>query len=56
VRSPTRGLTPDEREEFEERAAIMHYDGGLTRQGAEWQARQIVLRKRWEREDGTKYV
>ena len=45
-------MTPDEREEFAERAAIMQHDGGLTRQGAEWQARQIVLRKRWEQENG----
>jgi hypothetical protein len=56
VRSIEKGLTPDEREEFEERAAIMHHDGGLTRHGAEWRARQIVLMKRWEKEDGDEHV
>lgn len=29
------GLTPDEREDFEERAAIMEHDGGMTRTDAE---------------------
>ena len=35
-------LTEDERFLFEERAAIMEYDGGLTREEAERQARQIL--------------
>ena len=35
-------MTPDEHEEFEERAAIMEYDGGLPREEAERRARECV--------------
>lgn len=35
-------LTPEQRDEFEERAAIMEYCGGLDRATAEREARQIV--------------
>jgi len=33
---------PESKHDFEERAAIMEYDGGLTRQEAERLAREIV--------------
>ncbi|MBK1718927.1 hypothetical protein CKO27_14985 [Thiocystis violacea] len=36
-------LDEDEREYFEERAAIAEYDGGLTRAAAEEQAYQLTL-------------
>ncbi len=32
------------REDFEERAAIMEYDGGLPREQAEWEAFMIASR------------
>lgn len=35
-------LTPDQLEEFNERAAIMEYDGGMTRDQAEAAAMKIV--------------
>lgn len=31
-------MTPDQREDYEERAAIMQYDGGLSREQAEAEA------------------
>ena len=37
------GLTPDQREAFEERAAIMEYDAGLPRRTAERRALAEVL-------------
>ena len=46
---PTLPLTEDERIDFEERAAIMEYDGGLTRSEAEEQAMLVVLRNRLEK-------
>ena len=39
-------LTIDEQERFEERAAIMEYEGGLPRQQAEQEAFACVLRSR----------
>lgn len=39
-------LSEAQREEFEERAAIMEFDGGLSRDGAEIEALADVLR-RW---------
>lgn len=36
-------MTPDQIEAFEERAAIMEFDGGLLREEAETEARRIVL-------------
>jgi hypothetical protein len=36
-------LNEEERMEYEERAAIMEYDGGLTREDAETQALQNVI-------------
>jgi hypothetical protein len=36
----------DLREEFEERAAIMEYDGGMTRAEAERAAWALILKKR----------
>lgn len=39
-------LKPAEIEDFEERAAIMEYDGGLSREEAEKQAFLIVLKRR----------
>lgn len=38
-------LTPDEREDYEERAAIMQYEAGLTRHEAERAALEDVLRR-----------
>lgn len=35
-------MTDDQREAYEERAAIMEYEGGLTRAEAEREARKIV--------------
>ena len=43
-------LTADEQEEFEERAAILEYDGRLPRARAEAEAMRIILAKR-ERDD-----
>jgi hypothetical protein len=39
-------LTEIEREELEERAAIMEYDGGLSRVDAEYQAYLRIVEKR----------
>lgn len=39
-------LTPEELEEFEERAGIMEFDGGLPRAEAERRALAGVLEKR----------
>jgi hypothetical protein len=36
-------LTSTQREEWEERAAIMEFDGGLTRENAEAAALRLVL-------------
>jgi hypothetical protein len=36
-------LTPDEQEQFSERAAIMEYDGGLSREEAEAQAATAII-------------
>lgn len=38
-------LSEDQREDFEERAAIMQYDGGLTRDHAECLALLYLLRE-----------
>ena len=43
-------LTPSEQEEYEERAAIMEFDGRLPRARAEKEAMRIILAKR-ERDD-----
>lgn len=48
-RRALQSLTEDEREEFEERAAILEYDAGRPRQIAEAQAMRIVERKRNDR-------
>jgi len=39
-------LNEYEREEFEERSAIMEFAGGLSREEAEWQALQMTIEKR----------
>ena len=39
-------LSDLEKEEFEERAAIMEYDGQLSSEEAEWRALRIVLENR----------
>lgn len=39
-------MTPDEREEFEERAAIMEFDGKMPRRDAEQLAYEIIKKKR----------
>lgn len=41
-------LTESEKEAFEERAAIMHFDGGLSRQQAETAAMKIINQSRWQ--------
>jgi hypothetical protein len=38
--------SPAEREEWEERAAIMEFDGGLAREEAEQAAWKLVLKRR----------
>jgi len=38
------GLNEEERFTFEERAAIMEYDGGLTREEAERQAVESIMK------------
>ena len=35
-------MTPDQKEAFEERAAILEFDAGMTRQEAERVARQML--------------
>lgn len=42
-------MTPNETEDFEERAAIREYDGGQTREEAETAAREDVRRERLRR-------
>jgi hypothetical protein len=39
-------LGENEREEFEERASIMEFDGGLSREEADWRALRIILENR----------
>jgi hypothetical protein len=39
----TATLNAAEKEEFEERAAIMEYEGQLSREEAEWRAFRIIL-------------
>jgi hypothetical protein len=39
-------MTPDEREAWLERAAIMEIDGGLSKEEAERRAAEIILEKR----------
>lgn len=39
-------LTDLEKEEFEERAAIMEYEGQLSSEEAEWRALRIILENR----------
>lgn len=41
-------LTETETDEYEERATIMEYDGGLPRSEAERQALEIVVKRRTE--------
>lgn len=44
-------MTPEQREDFEERAAIIEYDGKITRGEAERIARRIVMRPAPPQED-----
>jgi len=39
-------MTEDQREHFNERAAIMEFDGGLSREDAEYLAMQDVVGKK----------
>ncbi len=48
--APAPQHTEEERETFEERAAIMEHDGGLSREAAEREAWRIILRERRRRE------
>lgn len=48
---PHRAMTPDEREAFEERAAILEYDTGMTRKEAERKALEMVKQENLERAD-----
>lgn len=45
-------MKPDDhwQEMYEERAAIMEYDGGMPRKQAEWEAGKIVAQARLESE------
>lgn len=45
-RNPRPTLTEDEHEAFEERAAILEYDAGMSREQAERQALEAVIRRR----------
>ncbi len=47
------GLTPDQREAFEERAAILEYDAGFSRRTAERRALAEVLALAHRTTDGT---
>ncbi|ADE14149.1 hypothetical protein Nhal_0976 [Nitrosococcus halophilus Nc 4] len=38
-------ITEDDKEFFEERAAIMEYEGGLSREEAEREARKLMRRR-----------
>ena len=49
MKLPIDKLSADEREAFEERAAIMQYDGGMSRGAAEAAAFRDVLAMRGER-------
>ena len=40
------GIRSAEKEEFEERASIMEYDGQLSKEEAEWRALRIILENR----------
>jgi hypothetical protein len=39
-------LSDPEKEDFEERAAVMEYDGQLSREEAEWRALRIIFENR----------
>lgn len=45
-RNPRPTLSEDEREAFEERAAILEFDAGMTREEAETLALEAVIRLR----------
>lgn len=45
-RDPLATLSPAERSDYEERASIMEYEGGLTQPEAERQALLLVLKAR----------
>jgi len=38
-------MTPEKHEEYEERAAIMQFEGGLSRERAELEAMELILKK-----------
>ncbi len=46
-RNPKLILTEDEQEAYEERAAILEYDAGMTRPEAERMALEAVIRRRY---------
>ena len=41
-------LTPEQQEEYEERAAIMQFDGKMSRERAELEAYNLLLKKEHE--------
>lgn len=45
---PEPGLSADETDDYQERAAILEYDAGLPRAAAEFLAKQLVIGKRGE--------
>jgi len=46
IHRTTRSLNKLEWEEFEERSAIMEFEGGLSREEADWRALRIILENR----------
>lgn len=42
-----RTLTPNQREAYEERAAILEYDAGMSRKEAERKALEMVKQESW---------
>lgn len=46
IHNVTRSLDKREWEDFEERSAIMEFEGGLSREEADWRALRIILENR----------
>ena len=46
IHSVVNSLSKVETEDFEERSAIMEYEGGLSREEADWRSLRIILENR----------
>ena len=46
IQKVANSLNGEELETFEERSAIMEYEGGLSREEADWRALRIILENR----------